>query len=52
MRSVDFLENFCIFLREYSSGKISPYIEELSERTQNLYMEFTIKRQEQYRLNE
>lgn len=45
-RSVDFLENFCIFIREYSSGKISPYIEHLSEKTQNLYTEFTIKRQE------
>ena len=45
-RSVDFLDNFCIFLKKYSSGKISPYIENLNEKTEKMYYEFVIKRNE------
>lgn len=43
-RDVDFLDNFGHFVRDVSSGEISPYIEELSEPVKNIYREFSIKR--------
>ena len=40
----DFLDVFSKFIYKFSSGKINPYIELLTENTDNLYKEFTIKR--------
>lgn len=44
--SIDTLDNFCRFIRECSSGEISPYINELSPALENIYTEFLIKRNE------
>ena len=45
-QSIEFLSNFCIFLKAGSSGEISPYIENLDTYTENLFLIFTIKRNE------
>ena len=42
--SYNFLYVFGKFIRECSSGEISPYIEDLTERDKQVYMEYTIKR--------
>jgi hypothetical protein len=44
--TINFLDKFCYFIRESSSGKISPFIEILNDPTVELYSEFTIKRNE------
>ena len=44
--TINFLDKFCYFIRESSSGKISPFIEILNDATVELYSEFTIKRNE------
>ena len=44
--TINFLDKFCYFIRESSSGKISPFIEILNDPTEELYSEFTIKRNE------
>jgi hypothetical protein len=43
-KSFKFLDIFSKFIRECSSGEISPYIEELDPTIDELYMEYTIKR--------
>lgn len=45
-RSVEFLDNFCRFIRQNSSGEINLYVENLSEYVEKLYEQFTIKRNE------
>ena len=40
----NFLYVFGNFLRECSSGEISPHIEDLSENLDDFYLEYTIKR--------
>jgi len=42
--SYDFLEIFAHFIRDCSSGEISPYIENLSERDNESYIHFAILR--------
>jgi hypothetical protein len=42
--SFEFLSIFSNFIRQCSSGEISPYIEDLDSETNELYMEYTIKR--------
>jgi hypothetical protein len=44
--TIYFLDKFCYFIRESSSGKISPFIEILNNPNEELYHEFTIKRNE------
>ena len=44
--SVEFLDNFCRFVRQNSSGEISLYLENLPEYVEKLYEQFTIKRNE------
>jgi hypothetical protein len=43
---IDFLHLFGQFIRDCSSGEISPYIEELSSDTNDFYKHFTILRNE------
>jgi hypothetical protein len=45
-KSADFLHVFGKFIRECSSGKISPHVEDLTERQEHMYIEYTIKRNE------
>ena len=45
-KSADFLYAFGKFIRTCSSGKISHYIEELTEKEEKIYIEYTIKRNE------
>jgi hypothetical protein len=45
-KSADFLHIFGKFIRKCSSGKISPYIEELTNEEEQIYLEYTIKRNE------
>ena len=42
--SVNFLDIFSDFIRQCSSGEISPYIEDLDQNTEEIYFEYTIKR--------
>jgi hypothetical protein len=42
--SLEFLSIFSSFIRECSSGEISPYIEDFNSETEELYMEYAIKR--------
>ena len=42
--SSNFLDIFSHFVRDCSSGEISPFIEELDPKTDEFYMEYTIKR--------
>jgi len=42
--SFDFLYNFSLFIKDCSSGEISPYIENLSDNVNTVYLEYTIKR--------
>ena len=42
--TINFLDVFSDFIRECSSGEISPYIEDLDEQTEELYLENAIKR--------
>ena len=44
--TVNFLDIFSKFIRDCSSGEISPFIEDLDEQTDDSYLEFTIKRNE------
>ena len=44
--SASFLYTFGQFVRECSSGEISPYVDDLSEDLENFYCEYIIKRQE------
>lgn len=46
-KSAEFLNIFANFIRDCSSGEVSPYIEELTEYESNLYLEYMIKRNEQ-----
>ena len=39
---VDFFNNFSRFIKVYSSGEISPYLEELNEYEENMYFKYTI----------
>lgn len=43
---INFLDVFGHFIRDCSSGEISPHIEELSDHTNNFYMNFSILRNE------
>lgn len=43
-KNIDFLDNFCDFLRVYSSGKIENYIEPLSVSNSMLYLEYITKK--------
>jgi hypothetical protein len=43
-KSFNFINIFSHFIRDVSSGEISPYIEELDAKTDQFYMEYTIKR--------
>lgn len=43
-RSADFFNIFGKFIRECSSGEISPYIEKLNEKEEKIYLEYIIKR--------
>jgi hypothetical protein len=43
-KSFNFLDIFSHFIRDASSGEISRYIEELDEKTDQFYLEYTIKR--------
>jgi len=45
-KSADFLNIFSKFIRKCSSGKLSPYIEELTNEEEQIYLEYTIKRNE------
>jgi hypothetical protein len=44
--SINFLDIFSNFVRDCSSGEISPFIEELDPKTDEFYLEYTIKRNE------
>ena len=44
--SADFIHVFGKFIKECSSGEISPYIEDLTETEEMAYMAYTIKRNE------
>lgn len=44
--SVDFLNIFSQFIRDCSSGEISPYVEDLTEDDNEYYLDFTILRNE------
>jgi hypothetical protein len=44
--SVDFLNIFSQFIRDCSSGEISPYVEDLTEDENEYYLDFTILRNE------
>lgn len=44
--SINFIDIFSNFIRECSSGEISKYIEGFDDLTDELYMEYTIKRNE------
>jgi hypothetical protein len=43
-KSFEFLSIFSNFIRKCSSGEISPYIEDIDSKTDELYMEYAIKR--------
>jgi hypothetical protein len=45
-KSADFLHVFGKFIRSCSSGKISPYMEDLNEKEEKIYIEYAIKRNE------
>ena len=45
-KSAGFLNIFANFIRDCSSGEVSPYIEELTEYESNIYLEYVIKRNE------
>ena len=44
--SVDFLNVFSRFIRDYSSGEISPYLDDLTEEDKEYYLNFIILRNE------
>lgn len=44
--SINFLDIFSNFVRDCSSGEINPFIEELDPKTDEFYLEYTIKRNE------
>ena len=44
--SVNFFSNFSNFIKDYSSGEITPYIEELNEYEENMYNNYVIEKSE------
>ena len=44
IKSADFFNIFGNFIRECSSGEISPYIEKLNQKEEKIYLEYIIKR--------
>lgn len=44
--SLDFLEDFCQFVFENSSGYVSPHLEEMDDNLSDYYWQFMIKRNE------
>ena len=41
-KSVEFFDNFSRFIKKYSSGEISPYLEKLNENTETIYNQYII----------
>lgn len=46
--TIEVFENFCYFIRDSSSGEISPYLDSIDNNLEDTYYEYTIKRNNQY----